>query len=46
MNKQNKDCEDCYRIKCKNCGWEPDEFELNKVQNGSLTSCPDCRNSK
>lgn len=42
MDKQDQNCEVCYQIKCKNCGWEPDEFELIQVQKGTLTKCPDC----
>lgn len=41
--KQNeKDCEACFKIKCNNCGWEPDAKELSKLISGNLTNCPDC----
>jgi hypothetical protein len=41
---QNKtqDCEACYKIKCKNCGWEPNDIQLSKVLNNEITICPDC----
>ncbi len=42
LNKAQEDCEVCFKIKCTNCGWEPDEKELPKVLSGSLTNCPDC----
>ncbi len=41
-----KDCEDCYKIKCKNCGWEPDEIEFKEVMAGRLNICPDCGGAK
>ncbi len=41
-----KNCEICYKIKCKNCGWEPDEIELPLVLSGKLTKCPDCGGGK
>lgn len=45
--KQNKeDCEICYKIKCKNCGWEPNAKELPQVASGKLTNCPDCGETK
>jgi hypothetical protein len=41
--KQNEEnCEVCFKIKCKHCGWEPDEAELEKVMTGKLGVCPDC----
>lgn len=46
MKNQNQNCEDCFKIKCKNCGWEPDEKELIEVQSGKLTKCPDCGSEK
>ena len=46
VKQKDKDCEDCYKIKCKNCGWEPDREELSKVLSGSLTNCPDCKKAK
>lgn len=41
-----KNCEICYKIKCKNCGWEPNEIELSQVLSGKLTKCPDCGGGK
>jgi hypothetical protein len=47
QTKQNQeDCKDCYKIKCKNCGWEPDEKELANVLSGKLINCPDCGSLK
>lgn len=37
-----ENCEVCYQIKCKNCGWEPDEVQVEKVLKGELKICPDC----
>jgi len=46
MNTQTKmnqeECIDCHKIKCKNCGWEPNEKEFSEVLAGRLTNCPDC----
>jgi hypothetical protein len=41
-----EECKDCYKIKCKNCGWEPGEKELARVLSGKLTNCPDCGSLK
>lgn len=41
-----KDCEECYKIKCRNCGWEPNNEELMLVNSGKLTSCPSCGKGK
>jgi uncharacterized Zn finger protein len=50
MNTQTKlnqeDCADCFKIKCKNCGWEPSAEELAQVLSGKLTNCPDCGSLK
>ena len=45
MDKQ-ENCDICYKIKCKGCGWEPDESELEKIKSGQLTNCPDCGSEK
>lgn len=37
-----ENCEECFKIKCKNCGWEASEREVQKVQSGKLKTCPDC----
>ncbi len=46
MNTQVKpnqeECKDCYKIKCKNCGWEPNKKQLAEVLAGQLINCPDC----
>ena len=41
-----EDCEICYKIKCKHCGWEPDSKELPEVLSGKLVNCPDCKGAK
>lgn len=46
QTKQIGDCENCFKIKCKNCGWEPDKKELIQVQKGALVSCPVCNKPK
>lgn len=42
LKQNDKDCEVCYKIKCSNCGWEPDEIQLSKVINREIKVCPDC----
>lgn len=37
-----EECIDCFKIKCRGCGWEPDDEELILVQTGQLTACPLC----
>ncbi len=41
-----KECEICFKIKCKNCGWEPSDAEYAMVASGKLTSCPACGSLK
>lgn len=41
MEKENN-CEICFKIKCKNCGWEPNDLEVELVVSGKLTNCPVC----
>jgi hypothetical protein len=31
---------DCPEIKCPDCGWKPNSFELKEMENGTLKSCP------
>jgi NAD-dependent SIR2 family protein deacetylase len=40
MNKQ--DCETCYKIICKQCGWVASDEEVLKIQRGEMTVCPEC----
>lgn len=40
--KNAKDCEVCYKIICKGCGWVADDDAVLKIQNGEITSCPMC----
>jgi len=42
IQKKLEDCELCYKIKCRGCGWEPDEIQLSKVLNSEITVCPTC----
>lgn len=37
-----QECVDCFKIKCRGCGWEPNEKEVHEVQSGILTTCPLC----
>lgn len=41
-----KNCEVCFKIKCKNCGWESGVIELPLVISGKLTKCPCCGGGK
>lgn len=34
--------EECQEIKCSGCGWKPKGNQLQQIQDGRLTSCPDC----
>ncbi len=40
MDKNN--CDICYKIICKGCGWEPDLDQLALIQKEGLTSCSQC----
>lgn len=42
MKDQNQDCEVCYKIKCKNCGWEASDLQVRKIASGEITYCPAC----
>lgn len=46
MRGKEQDCEQCFKIKCKNCGWEPDSGEMELLNQGLLTKCPDCGGGK
>ena len=46
IKQKQADCEDCFKIKCRNCDWEPDGKELAKVLAGQLINCPDCGSLK
>lgn len=35
-------CDVCYKIICRGCGWEPNEVEVKLIEREVLTSCPDC----
>lgn len=36
------DCEECFKIICRGCQWEPNDKELQNITNGTLTACPLC----
>ncbi len=38
----NQDCEVCYKIICKSCGWIASDEETLKVYKKEITSCPLC----
>lgn len=43
MKKQKiQECEICYKIVCKRCGWEAFDEEVEKIQKGYITACPEC----
>lgn len=45
MNKtklSDTNCEVCFKIICKSCGWEPNKKEVEAIQSGVLTNCPEC----
>lgn len=37
-----KDCEVCYKIICRSCGWEATDSDVLLIQGGMMTKCPDC----
>ncbi len=43
LNKNSQEnCDVCFKIKCRGCGWEPTEEEVAKIQAGELRTCPLC----
>lgn len=40
--KKRKDCDICYQIVCKRCGWKADEDAVLQIQKGEMTACPKC----
>jgi len=46
VNVGKDECVDCNKIKCRNCGWEPDQEQEKKVLSGLLSKCPDCGGGK
>ncbi len=40
--KINENCEICYQIICKRCGWKACEGDVLKIQKGEMTVCPEC----
>jgi hypothetical protein len=37
-----EDCAICYKIICKQCGWEASDTEVVQIQKGEITACPEC----
>lgn len=35
-------CEECFKIKCGQCGWEAADEDVAQIQAGNLTACPVC----
>jgi DNA-directed RNA polymerase subunit RPC12/RpoP len=42
MSENQINCEICYKIVCRKCGWEPDDMEVSLIQKEELTACPLC----
>jgi len=40
--KNEQDCEICYKIICKGCGWTATDDEVRQIQKGIITACPEC----
>jgi DNA-directed RNA polymerase subunit RPC12/RpoP len=40
--KQKENCDICYKIICRQCGWEADDDAVLKIQKGEITACPEC----
>jgi hypothetical protein len=40
MSEEN--CDICYKIICKQCGWTASDEEVMKIQKGEITECPEC----
>lgn len=40
--KQKEECAICYKIICRQCGWEASEDEVLLIQKQELTVCPIC----
>lgn len=35
-------CIDCFKIICRQCGWEADDVAVVQIQKGELIACPTC----
>jgi len=35
-------CASCFKIICKQCGWEASDEEVVQIQNETLPACPVC----
>lgn len=40
--KQEESCAVCYKIRCRECGWEASDAEVLLVQERTLIACPVC----
>ncbi len=36
------DCDICYKIVCKGCGWTASPRDVLLIQSGRMKECPDC----
>ena len=37
-----ENCDVCFKIICKKCGWQANNEETKEITVGKLTSCPVC----
>ena len=37
-----QDCQICYRIICRGCGWTAGDEDVRCIQRGEMTACPEC----
>lgn len=35
-------CDICYKIICKQCGWEAQDCDVLAIQKGEMNACPEC----
>jgi hypothetical protein len=42
LSMEEKNCDICYRIICKRCGWVASAEEVSDIQCGRMTACPEC----
>jgi len=42
MKKQEIECVNCFKIICRQCGWEADDKAVLLIKQGNITACPEC----
>jgi hypothetical protein len=42
MKSKKENCDICYKIICKQCGWEASDEDVLQIQKGQITACPEC----